>query len=170
MPLSSSLQPLPVLSLSLPGTARCTRRLPPQPHSSLYRDHRLKPGRIAVTWCPCVWCFAGTPLHSGNALGLFPTLVFRCGELGITTESSYHPKAFLTDSNHCLALGSHRQWGYAIISNWQERWVSSCELPKLFMAEQRSLSSTIGNYHAHSPPSPSFNLWFVCRWVRLCAD
>lgn len=133
-------------------------------------DHRLKPGRITVTWCPCMWCFAGTPLHSGNALGLFPTLVFRCGELGITTESSYHPKAFLTDSNHCLALGSHRQWGYAVISNRLEQWVSSCELPKLFMAEQRSLSSTMGNYHAHSPPSPSFNLWFVCRWVRLCTD
>lgn len=165
---------IPSLSLSSHfSNWHCPLHPPHFPHSctSLFIwDHRLKPGRITVTWCPCVWCFAGTPLHSGNALGLFPTLVFRCGESGITTESSYHPKAFLTDSNHCLALGSHRQWGYAIISNWLEHWVSSCELPKLFMAEQRSLSSTIGNYHAHSLPSPSFNLWFVCRWVRLCAD
>ena len=40
----------------------------------------------------------------------------------------------------------------------------------MFMAEQRTLSSTIGNYHAHSSPSPSFNLRFVCRWIWLCAD
>lgn len=92
--------------VSLPGS--CPLRPPHLSHicGPLFtRDHRLKPGRITVTWCPCVWCFAGTPLHSGNALGLFPTLVFRCGELGITTESSYHPKAFLTDSNHWPGFG-----------------------------------------------------------------
>jgi len=72
-------------------------------------DHRLKPGSIPVTWCRCVWCFTGTPLHSGNALGLFPTLVFHCGEAGITTESSYHPKAFLTDSNHGLAIPTYNE-------------------------------------------------------------
>lgn len=160
----------PCLFLSFPGIAHHTHHTSPTAALLSTWDHGLKPGRIIVTWCPCVWCFTGTPLHSGNALGLFPTLVFRYGEPGITTESSYHPKAFLTDSNHCLAMGSHRQWEYALISNRLERWVSSCELPKLFMTEQRSLSSTIGNYHAHSSPSPSFNLWFVCRWVWLCTD
>lgn len=30
------------------------------------------------------------------------------------------------------------------------------------MAEQRSLSSIIGNYHAHTSPFPSFSLRFVC--------
>lgn len=72
--------PCPLLSLALP-------KAPTTPPTQLYSfstpfftwDHRLKPGRITVTWCPCVWCFAGTPLHSGNALCLFPTPGFHCG-------------------------------------------------------------------------------------------
>lgn len=48
-------------------------------HSGSYK---LKPGRIPVTWCPRVWCLAWTPLHSGNALGLFPTLLFRLWRAG----------------------------------------------------------------------------------------
>lgn len=75
---------------------------PPQlqrsPHwgsqAKAWQDHwHTMPVRVMLRW---------DPLRSGNALGFFPTLVFCCTESGITTESSYHPRAFLTDSNHCL--------------------------------------------------------------------
>lgn len=153
VPLPSSLKPLHVLSVLFLALPTAPATPPPQPYSSLHMGSSA-PGRTLSHDAYMRVMLRWDPLRSGNALGLFPTLVLCCREPGITTESSYHSKAFLTDSNHCQAIGYHRQWGYAIISDWLEQWVSSCELPKLFMAEQRSRSSTIGNYRAHSSPPP----------------
>lgn len=98
-PLCSSL-----LASSLSSAWHCLPHatLPPQLQRSpswgsqakAWQDHwHTMPVRVMLRW---------DPLRLGNALGFFPTLVFCCTELGITTESSYHPRAFLTDSNHCL--------------------------------------------------------------------
>lgn len=150
-----------------PGTAYRTPRRPHSCSALLTGDHRLKPGRIADTRCLCVWCFAGTPSAQEMLSAFFPPSCSVVGHYNrIQLPSQSIPRWF----QPLPAIGSHRQWGYAIISDWLEQRVSSCERAKLFMAEQRSSSFTIGNYHAHSPPSPPFNLWSVCRWVRLGAD
>lgn len=151
----------------LPGTAY---RTPHRPHScsALFTgDHRLKPGRVADTRCLCVWCFAGTPSAQEMLSAFFPP---SCSVVGHYKRIQLPSPSIPRWVQPRPAIGSHRQWGYAIISDWLEQQVSSCEVAKLFMAEQRSSSFTIGNYHAHSPPSPPFNLWSVCRWVRLGAD
>lgn len=150
-----------------PGTAYRTPRRPHSCSALFTGDHRLKPGRITDTRCLCVWCFAGTPSAQEMLSAFFPPSCSVVGHYNrIQLPSQSIPRWF----QPLPAIGSHRQWGYAIISDWLEQQVSSCERAKLFMAEQRSSSFTIGNYHAHSPPSPPFNLWSVCRWVRLGAD
>lgn len=77
----SSLKPLCVLSvlfLALPTAALL----------SSHGDHRLRPGRALSHDAYMRVMLRWDPLDSGNAPGLFPTLVLRCREPGITTESS----------------------------------------------------------------------------------
>lgn len=105
-PLLSSLQPRPVpVFISLASPCGSTAQLYSFPLFSLFGiiDRNLA-GSLSHDADACD-ASLGPPLCSGNALGLFPTLVFRCGELGITPESSYRPKAFLTDSNHWPGSG-----------------------------------------------------------------
>lgn len=51
-------------------------------------DHGLRPGRALSHDAYMRVMLRWDPLDSGNAPGLFPTLVLGCAEPGITTESS----------------------------------------------------------------------------------
>lgn len=111
-----------------------------------------KPGRISVTWCHTCDASLGPPSAQEMLSAFFPpwcsSLESRASYDWIQLTSWNIPAWF---QPLLLAMSSHRQRGYATVSNRQGHWVSSCKLPKLFMPEQRSLSSTIGNY-AHSSP------------------
>lgn len=123
--------------------------LPPSPTTSppqlLVRYP--KPGGVSVTRFHACDASFGPPIHKGSALGLFPTLVFCCGGTGIRNESSHHPKAFLADSNRCLAVCSHRLRGYAPISkSTGGTGYQVVKLPNLFM--------TGGEFELHNRQLP----------------
>lgn len=109
-------------------------------------------GSLTHDACACDASLGPPPLRKCSRLLSHPrVLLHRVGHYNrIQLPSQSIPHWF----QPLPAIGSHRQWGYAIISDWLEEQVSSCELAKLFMAEERSSSFTIGNYHAHSPPPP----------------
>lgn len=101
-----------------PGTAYRTPRRPHSCSALFPGDHRLKPGRITDTRCLCVWCFAGTPSAQEMLSAFFPPSRSVVGHYNrIQLPSQSIPRWF----QPLPAIGSHRQWGYAIISDWLEQ-------------------------------------------------
>lgn len=102
-----------------------------------------------------VWCITGTPLCAGNAHSLFSHPGLPLWGVGIMRANHVTFRKH-SETDRCLAIGSHRQWGYAPGSKVHERKLhkhnnASCQA--LFVGEQRWGKLHRGNYHTTPPPT-----------------